>query len=118
MKAPTLTATATTAILLAGLTSGVAYAKPGSPAEIRGYNACLAANETSYRGLVPAKDYLLQETDTLRTYYINATAWKDGDRVDVALSCDTSLSGRMLTNRGGSYTHYVPASDPVQIAGQ
>jgi hypothetical protein len=111
----------TTLILLAAastaLIAGSVNARPSSPGEIRGYQNCLAANENDFRGLIPARTYLLEERADERVYYINATAWQDGERVDVGMSCRTSPTGRLLENLGASFTRYVPnAASPVQIA--
>jgi hypothetical protein len=111
----TLTILAAIAAVTAATT---ADARPNSPAEQRGYQACLEANQDAFRGLIPDRHYLVNETDAGRTYYINATAWAAGERVNVAFTCETNRVGRLQVNRGATYTRYVPALDPVQVAGQ
>lgn len=114
MKAPLLIAATAAATL-----SVNALAVTSSPSEFRGYEACLAANEGEFRGLVTERDYLIAETDTGRTYYINATAWKDGARVEVGFTCQTNRAGRLVQNDGASYTRYTPANPgTVQVAGK
>ena len=117
MKAATLTTAiaATTLAFAAGVQAG-----PSTPSEIRGYEACLDANSDGLRGLTPERYYLLADTDTGRTYYINATAWEDGERVNVAFACETNASGRLTDNLGMTYNRFVPASEgrvSVEVAG-
>lgn len=111
---------ATTATLLSGavLFSGTAAAGTSTPSEFRGYQACLEANEDAFSGLVPERRYLISRTSEKSTYYINATAWENGKRVDVAFSCDTTPSGRLISNQGAAYTRYAAASDAMQVAAQ
>ncbi|MEJ2088395.1 MAG: hypothetical protein P8Y69_07960 [Gammaproteobacteria bacterium] len=113
---PTLAAVAAVATLSVGAT---AYAgQKSSTSEMRGYQACLDANKEDFRGLTPAREYLLADSNGLRTYYINATAWQDGERVSVGFTCTTSLHGRMVDNAGASFTRYVPSHEqPVRVAG-
>ncbi len=111
-KSPLMIVAATAALL-----SATAGAVTSSPSEYRGYQACLEANEGEFRGLVTDRNYLIREDENSRTYYINATAWENGERVNVGISCATSKSGKLLTNNGATYTRYAPASDSVQVAG-
>jgi hypothetical protein len=106
------------AAIAAVTTAATADARPNSPAEQRGYQACLEANQDAFRSLIPERHYLINETDAGRTYYINATAWEAGERVNVAFSCETNRGGRLQVNRGAAYTHYAPVLNPVQVAGQ
>ena len=102
----------------AALLSGTAVAKVSTDSEFRGYQACLEANQDAFSGLVPEREYLISNNEDTRSYYINATAWENGQRVDVSFSCDTSKSGRLLTNNGASYSHYAAAPSSVQVAGK
>ncbi len=101
----------------AALSSAAAVAVTSTPSEYRGYQACLEANESQFSGLMTKRNYLIREDDNTRTYYINATVWENGERVEVGFSCETSKNGRLLSNNGAAYTHYAPASDSVQVAG-
>ncbi len=112
MKSP-LIITATAAALL----SGTALADYSSPSEFRGYQACLEANEGEFRGLIPERKYLINKTSDRTTYYINATAWDNGKRVDVAFTCDTSPNGRLVLEHNSAFTRYAAASDDIQVAG-
>ena len=103
----------------AALLSASAFAGASKPAEFRGYQICLQANEDQFQGLVVDRNYLIQENADSRSYYINATAWENGERVNVGFSCQTSKNGRrLLTNNGAAYTHYAAASSSVQVAGK
>jgi hypothetical protein len=82
------------------------------------YQACLEANESEFSGLVPEREYLISNNEDTRSYYINATAWENGQRVEVGFSCETSKSGRLLTNNGATYSHYAAAPSSVQVAGK
>ncbi len=101
----------------AALLSATAVAQTSSDSEFRGYQACLEANESEFTGLVTEREYLISNNADSRSYYINATAWEDGQRVEVGFSCETTKSGRLLSNNGVAYTHYAAASDAVQVAG-
>ena len=102
----------------AALLSGAAVANTSTDSEFRGYQACLEANDSEFSGLVPEREYLISNSEDTRSYYINATAWENGQRVNVSFSCETSKSGRLLTNNGASYSHYAAASSSVQVAGK
>jgi hypothetical protein len=79
--------------LFAGL-SGAATAQVSTAPEYRGYNECIEVAETEASGLVPTREYFIARSDSMNQYFINATAWADGDRVDVRVACDTSRNGR------------------------
>lgn len=114
MKAPLiLAATAVLTVTLAAQADA-----RSTPSELRGYEACLDASTTTLQGVVPDRTYLVDQRDDERTYYINATAWEEGARVNVGFRCQTNLSGRLLSSAEPAYTRYVPASATVQIAGQ
>jgi len=119
MKSP-LKIVTTTALLMSGsvLLSSAALAGTSTPNEFRGYKACLEANADSFRGLVPERTYLVNDSEQSRTYYINATAWQNGERVEVGMSCETNKAGRLIENKGVRLTRYAPASDTVQVAGK
>ena len=102
----------------AALLSATAVAGTSSPAEQRGYQACLEANEDQFRGLLVDRKYLLRDNEDSRSYFINATAWENAERVKVGFSCETTRNGRLLSNNGVAYTHYAPAAESVQVAGQ
>jgi hypothetical protein len=114
MKTPILIAAAAAALIAAG-----AHAGPRStPSELRGYQACVDANADHYRGLRFERTYLINQTDTGRTYYLNATAWENGERVGLGFRCETNRTGRLIEASNPSYVQYVPAADSVQVASQ
>lgn len=97
--------------------SAGAHAAESSPSEFRGYQACLEANADAFEGLVTERNYLLSEQPSSRIYYINATAWENGERVEIGFSCETTKFGRLLENKGATYARFVPESDTrVQVA--
>jgi hypothetical protein len=51
------------AAIAAVTTAATADARPNSPAEQRGYQACLEANQDAFRSLIPERHYLINETD-------------------------------------------------------
>lgn len=114
MKAPLILITATALTVAMG-----AQAETRStPSELRGYQACLDASTADMQGVVTGRTYLIDQRDGQRTYYINATAWENGKRVEVGIRCQTSLSGRLLTAFEPTASRYVPAEPTVQIARQ
>jgi len=104
MKAPILIAATAAATIALG-----AHAQLSSPSEFRGYQACLEANADGLSGLTPEREYLLAQTDEGQVYYINATAWEDGERVNLAFSCATTAGGYLTSNLGTTYNRFVPA---------
>jgi len=96
---PVLAATAAIACL-AG-TAG-ASAQVSSPADLRGYNSCVKAFDTNELNGVhfPRVYYIARNADAAnagsKTYYVNASAWQDGNRVMKRLSCTTTRSGRQV----------------------
>ena len=94
-------------------------AAASSPAEHRGYEACLSATADSLQGLTTERSYLLSNSADQRTYYINATAWQDGQRAQVGITCATSKSGRDVLSHAVTDNRYAAASsDGIQVAGQ
>lgn len=92
MKAAALLTAAT---LVAGLAVD-AEAKTSSAPEFRGYETCVHAAESDLSGLVTARDYLISRTPDMNQYFINGTAWSEGERVQVRVACDTTRNGRKL----------------------
>lgn len=95
-----------------------AQAGQSTLSEFRGYEACLSANADNFQGLSTERSYLMTNTAAGRTYYINATAWENGQRVQIGFSCQTTDSGQLIRNEGVSYSHFVSDSESrVQVAG-
>ncbi len=117
-KSPLTIAAAAALLSTAGLLlSPAAGAVTSSASEFRGYQACLEAHQDAFRGLVTERTYLVQQKADSRTYYINATAWDNGERVEVGFSCETTRSGKLLSKNAVANTRYAAASDSVQVAG-
>ncbi|MEE4359962.1 MAG: hypothetical protein V2I63_00410 [Pseudomonadales bacterium] len=103
-------------IAATALTAGLsvsAQAQLSSPAEARGYDACLSAAETDYQGLVTKRDYFIAKQDASNVYYINATAWEGSDRVPVRVFCETSPNGRKLVNYSATAGRYALSEQGV-----
>jgi len=116
MKAPII---AVSVIAAVAFTAVDAAAKVSRPSEYRGYQACLAAVDNQYDGIVTQREYLLRDDAAdRRTYYINATAWENDERVPIGIACDTSKSGRTVLSHAVTTNHYAAASyTGVQVAG-
>jgi hypothetical protein len=83
------------AVFLAGVAVDV-DAKPSSAPEFRGYETCVGAADADLSGLVTARGYYINRTPTENQYFINGTAWEQGERVQVRVACDTTRNGRTL----------------------
>ncbi len=88
---------ASTSLVAAAFIAASASAELSTPNELKGYNACLEAAELKHDGLVPNRHYLLDRSGDGNTFYVNATAWHDGDRTRLRISCDTRSNGRLQT---------------------
>lgn len=88
-------AIAAVAVIALGGTA-VAQARTSTPAEFRGYDNCVKAAEKESRGLVPFRQYLIDDNGATTLYYVNATRWEEGDRNHVRISCETRLKGNVL----------------------
>lgn len=111
--------TLTAAVTLAAALPAAA-GTPSQLSELRGYNTCLSTHANEYRGLTTARTYLMADNGASRTYYINATAWQDGERVPVGITCDTTRDGRELLSTAVTATRFASAEEVggVQVAGQ
>ncbi len=87
---------------LAAVLGASAQAKVSSQSEFAGYNACVEASEADHNGLVLSRVYYLSSQGDTNTYYLNGTAWENGERVDVRISCNTSRNGRTLIDQTSS----------------
>lgn len=109
---------ATGALLL----SGSALAKPGSPSEERGFKACkhqIERTQPQLGRVAFSRTYYLNNTDEGRQYYINLSAWENGDRVQKRSDCETTRSGRRVlavTTEDGSYRGVLRGRVTVDVA--
>ena len=76
--------------------SAIVEARTSSDAEFNGYNTCLKQADRESNGLVPSRNYLIDESGATTLYYINATRWEDGERNTVRVACETSGRGSKL----------------------
>ncbi len=97
-----------------------AQAKISSQSEMNGYNACVAAAADDHNGLVLSRVYYLSEQADKNVYYVNGTAWENGDRVDVRIACDTSANGRTLLSQTSNYGRFAieGGTDAFDVAAQ
>ena len=98
-------------LLIAGIAAttmmaATAQAKISSASELRGYEACVDAAAPEFNGLKLNRVYYLNEAGDKNTYYLNGTAWQNGERVDVRISCDTSTNGYDLLNQTTNIGRY------------
>ena len=92
---PLRTSTLTLAVVAAAGFSTGATAANSSPAEMRGFNNCVAAFDTgNLSGVTVPRVYYITANAESKTYYVNASAWQDGVRVAKRVTCETSRSGR------------------------
>lgn len=104
-KSVLIAAVSSLTIISAAAQAGVATVR-----EARGYDACLAANGKRFERIVAGRDYYLNSTENGRIYYINATAWEQGERMKVGLSCETTKSGRRVLSHRVTDKQFVPAT--------
>ena len=85
-----------------------------------GYNTCLTASDGEYEGLMLSRTYYLSEAEGKNTYYINGTAWDNGQRVDVRFSCETSGNGHTLLSQASSLGRFAIEGAPqgLDVASQ
>lgn len=119
MKSSIKTALILTAAAASAL-SMTAQAKISSSSELRGYNACVQAVASEFKGLQLDRVYYLNEDADKNTYYVNGSAWQSGERVPVRISCDTNRSGNKLLSQSSNIGRYAieRAADSIQVAAQ
>lgn len=111
MKAAALLTAAT---LVAGLAID-AEAKSSNPTEFRGFENCVDAAESDLSGLVTSREYLINRTPEMNQYFINGTAWSEGERVRVRVACDTTRNGRKLLELSTAEGTYVLDRGQVNV---
>ena len=114
------TALIATVAAAAAVFTASAQAGTSSSSEFRGYNNCLEAASMPYKGVVADRAYYLNRAGSAQTYYINVTAWDNGDRVNLRITCDTSTNGRELLRSSIDSGRFQLArpSVRVEVAGQ
>ena len=92
-----------------------AVAKTSSAPEYRGYANCVEAADGDLSGLVTGRDYFINRTPESNQYFINGTAWAEGERVEVRVQCDTSRNGRQLLDVSVAEGTYVLDQGQVNV---
>lgn len=94
-------------VALLGLSGGAAAAT-SDPTEMRGYNNCIAASDTSaLSGVTLPRVYYISKRADVKTYYVNTTGWQNGQRVTKRVTCETNRSGRKVLSVQTSDGRYV-----------
>lgn len=98
MKLPAQSLVSIAGVALVGTLATVsAHAKTSTAAELRGYETCVAAfADTQPRGLTTPRSYYISKQAGTNSYFVNATVWEGGDRVNKRLNCVTSANGNRL----------------------
>lgn len=109
----TLSNTLLAAALLA--TAGTAAA---NTVAVRGYSACIDDLEASYprhAKLMHAPTYYHAVTDDGMSYFVNSSAWQDGDRVGLKTFCTTDRYGRRVLLRETELGRWIPDRGVVRV---
>ncbi len=80
----------------------------------RGYDSCLNAAEdmlAANAGMVAERFYLHNGGDADQHFYINASAFIDGERAELGFSCKTSLTGHRVLDIQKVDARYVLSDD-------
>ena len=109
------------AALAAGLTFA-AQANAGPLADQPGYDNCHDEIQSQYdhQGLVFARLHYLNREAGSNTYFINASAWEQGERVGLKSACETTKNGRRILALETSYGRWkdAPAGRvDIEVAG-
>lgn len=102
------------------LLAGAANARNSQPSELRGFDTCVDTAKAEFAlGFVAKSTYFIDHSASGNTYFINASAWQDGDRALLRISCETSANGRDLLAYNAAPGRFVPQQGKVtiQVAG-
>ena len=102
------------------LVAGAAQAHRSQPSEFRGYETCIDAAKAEFtRGFVSDRTYFIDRDGPVNAYFINASAWQEGDRALLRINCETSRNGRDLLAYSAAPGRFVPprGSVSIQVAG-
>lgn len=95
-----------------GFSTGVSAAN-SSPADMRGFNRCVAAFDASnLTGVTLPRVYYIAANAESKTYYLNTSAWQDGVRVAKRVTCKTSRSGRKVYSVQSADGRYALRNSP------
>jgi hypothetical protein len=102
------------AVLITAASIG-AQAQVSTESEFRGYATCIDAANGEVSGLVTTRDYFIARNADATQYFINGTAWSEGDRIAVRVACDTSRNGHKLLDLAVEDGRYVLDNGTVTI---
>lgn len=76
---------------------GSLAANAGELADQRGYQNCVKALDTKdLSGVTFPRVYYINKTAASSIYYVNASAWQNGERVTKRVTCEMTRNGRDL----------------------
>ncbi|NOX50713.1 MAG: hypothetical protein GXP16_09280 [Gammaproteobacteria bacterium] len=104
-----------TAAVAVGAASASAQAGLSTPTEFRGYTTCIEAASEGTKGLVAARDYLINKSNHTAHYFINATVWNNGQREAVRISCNTAGNGQRLVSTNLDSGRFTQSSAQVRV---
>ena len=103
---PSKSAALTAGLIAMAATQG-ASAQSNSAAEVRGFDACVAAAEAEgLKGISTRRTYFLRKTDERNVFYVNVLAWEGSERVSKGIRCETSSGGFKLHSTELADGHY------------
>ena len=105
-------------ILLAAALLTAAGTAAANTAIVRGYDACIGDLEADYprhARLVHGARYYHAMTDQDMSYFVNSSAWQDGDRVGLKTLCTTDRFGRNLLQRQTEFGKWIPNQGVVRV---
>ncbi len=95
---------------------GYAMSAEAGPLSVqKGYDLCGSEIRAQGEGVTLSPFHLLQRRDTSNMYYINSTAWEDGERVQHRSACETKKSGRKILALETSYGRWTQQKGVVGI---
>ena len=93
----------------------VASAQAGPLSVQKGYDLCGSEIRAQSEGVTLSPFHLLQRRETTNMYYINSTAWENGERVHHRSACETKKSGRKILALETSYGRWKQQEGVVGI---
>lgn len=109
--------TLSTTLLAAALLSAAGTAAANTIVA-RGYGTCIHDLEASYprhAKMVHAPYYYHAVTGDDMSYFVNSSAWQDGDRVGLKTLCTTDRFGRRVLLRETELGKWIPNQGVVRV---
>ncbi|MCZ6855720.1 MAG: hypothetical protein O7G86_17545 [Gammaproteobacteria bacterium] len=64
---------------------------------IRGFESCVDAAKAEFaNGFMYRRTYFIDSDGPANAYFINASAWQAGERIQLRITCETSSNGSEL----------------------